>query len=84
MNNYWLGISCCHSKLNSSYFLVILKEGKLDLSTEEEVKKLLEGPRLQEGEKVDVDAEDGKYSSKFVSVSNICVAYFPFLVATEV
>jgi len=46
----------------------ILNEGKLDLSTEEEVKKLLEGPRLQEGEDANKkDEGDGKYSSKFVS-----------------
>jgi len=46
----------------------ILQEGKLNLSSEAEVKKLLEGPRLQEGEKPgDADMEDGKYNSKFVS-----------------
>lgn len=55
----------------------ILQEGKLDLSTEEQVKKLLEGPRLQEGEDLPGgEKDDGKYSSKFVSVSarpGICV-----------
>jgi len=45
----------------------ILQEGKLDLSTEDQVKQLLEGPRLQEGESRIEDEEDGKYSSKFVS-----------------
>ncbi|KAL7534343.1 hypothetical protein ACHAXR_005803 [Thalassiosira sp. AJA248-18] len=47
----------------------ILSEGKLDLSTEEQVKNLLEGPRLQEGEDAmrSERVEDGKYSSKFVS-----------------
>jgi len=45
----------------------ILQEGKLDLSTEDQVKQLLEGPRLQEGENVPTSEEDGKYSSKFVS-----------------
>ena len=49
----------------------ILSEGKLDLSTEAEVKKLLEGPRLQEGEDYPIPGKeegDSKYSSKFVSV----------------
>lgn len=52
----------------------ILQDGKLDLSSEYEVKKLLEGPRLQEGEDYPSptdDEKDGKFSSKFVSVSNI-------------
>ena len=52
----------------------ILQEGKLDLSTEEQVKTLLDGPRLQE-ERMDAINKnagvggDSKYSSKFVSVS---------------
>lgn len=55
----------------------ILMEGKLDLSAEEEVKKLLKGPRMKEeeddGEKKAAEGlgKDGRgeYSSKFVSVS---------------
>ncbi len=57
----------------------ILMEGKLDLSTEEEVKKLLKGPRMKEEE--DDGAKKagegkgkngrGEYSSKFVSVSDV-------------
>ena len=52
----------------------ILQDGKLDLSSEYEVKKLLEGPRLQEGEDYPSptdDEKDGKFSSKFVSVSDV-------------
>eukprot|EP00578_Thalassiosira_sp_NH16_P003911 CAMPEP_0181130774 /NCGR_PEP_ID=MMETSP1071-20121207/30048_1 /TAXON_ID=35127 /ORGANISM="Thalassiosira sp., Strain NH16" /LENGTH=394 /DNA_ID=CAMNT_0023216877 /DNA_START=18 /DNA_END=1202 /DNA_ORIENTATION=- len=49
----------------------ILSEGKLDLSTEDQVKKLLDGPRLQEGEEYPSGGAgedmDGKYNSKFVS-----------------
>jgi len=59
----------------------ILQEGKLDLSTEADVKKLLEGPRLQEGEEYPTDEEgDGKYSSKFVGVSVkfACISCFFF------
>ena len=49
----------------------ILAEGKLNLGSEEEVKKLLEGPRVQETEDfVSQNEEEGKYSSKFVSVSH--------------
>lgn len=47
----------------------ILQEGKLDLTTEEQVKKLLEGPRDIEDGPQSVDNESGEYSSKFVSVS---------------
>lgn len=46
----------------------ILQEGKLDLTTEEQVKKLLEGPRIPEDESVK-DSGSSEYSSKFVSVS---------------
>ncbi|KAL9184174.1 hypothetical protein ACHAXT_002260 [Thalassiosira profunda] len=47
----------------------ILQDGKLDLSTEAEVQRLLDGPRLQEGEPYPSSASDGnnKYQSKFVS-----------------
>lgn len=55
----------------------ILQEGKLDLSTEEEVKRLLEGPRLLEKEENSRGGEnDDKYSSKFVSVSFIAIMSF--------
>ena len=52
----------------------ILAEGKLDVSTEEQVQQLLDGPRIQE--ELDEAAaryeeqKDSKYSSKFVSVSS--------------
>eukprot|EP00984_Skeletonema_dohrnii_P012830 scaffold5238_cov140-Skeletonema_dohrnii-CCMP3373.AAC.4 len=49
----------------------ILADGKLDLNSEEEVKKLLEGPRRTEDFRVDFnngeEDESGKYSSKSVS-----------------
>jgi len=53
----------------------ILMEGKLDLSTEEEVKKLLKGPRMKEEEgDGEMKADEGmgkdgrgEYSSKFVN-----------------
>ena len=51
----------------------ILSEGKLDVSTEEQVQQLLDGPRIQE--ELDEAAaryeeqKYSKYSSKFVSVS---------------
>jgi hypothetical protein len=49
----------------------ILQEGKLDLSTENQVKKLLEGPRVKDGEEGSTGGKgDGEYSSKFVSVSD--------------
>lgn len=55
----------------------ILQDGKLDLSSEYEAKKLLEGPRLQENEDYPTSLSDedqkrsDKYSSKFVkSVSD--------------
>ena len=46
----------------------ILEDGKLNLSTEYEVKKLLDGPRLQEGEEYPGEEydEEGKYSSKVI------------------
>jgi hypothetical protein len=47
----------------------ILQEGKLDLSTEAEVKRLLEGPRRLEEEN-NRGEKDDKYNSKFVSVSS--------------
>ena len=54
----------------------ILREGKLDLSTEEQVKKLLEGPRMRDDDNVkgvskgSSDRDKGaEYNSKFVSVS---------------
>jgi len=57
----------------------ILQEGKLDLSTEAEVKRLLEGPRLLEKEENGRGGEnDDKYSSKFVSVSFI--AFMSFII----
>jgi len=46
----------------------ILQEGKLDLTTEERVKKLLEGPRVVEDGAVD-STVSGEYNSKFVRVS---------------
>lgn len=50
----------------------ILSEGKLDLNSEDEVKKLLEGPRRTEDFRVyeDNSESDGKYSSKVISVSS--------------
>ena len=54
----------------------ILQDGKLDLSSEYEVKKLLEGPRLQDNEDYptnneEEDTRSDKYNSKFVkSVSD--------------
>uniref|UniRef100_A0A7S2PJQ5 Uncharacterized protein n=1 Tax=Skeletonema marinoi TaxID=267567 RepID=A0A7S2PJQ5_9STRA len=49
----------------------ILADGKLDLNSEEEVKKLLEGPRRTEDFRVDFingeEDESGKYSSKVIS-----------------
>lgn len=47
----------------------ILQEGKLDLTTEEEVKRLLEGPRIVDEGAGSPEAGNGEYSSKFVSVS---------------
>ena len=51
----------------------ILADGKLDLNSEEEVKKLLDGPRRTEDFRVDFnngeEDESGKYSSKVISVS---------------
>lgn len=49
----------------------ILQEGKLDLTTEEQVKKLLEGPRDIEDRPHSMGNESGEYSSKFVSVSMV-------------
>ena len=53
----------------------ILQEGKLDVTTEEEVKKLLEGPRAVDEDEVRgrEEAGTGEYQSKFVSVS--CVFF---------
>ncbi len=48
----------------------ILKEGKLDLSTEAEVKRLLEGPRLQDDENSSGGEKDDRYNSRFVNVSS--------------
>jgi hypothetical protein len=59
------------SDLDARVLESILQEGKLDLTTEDQVKKLLEGPRkVEEGaEDIDVNSGTGEYSSKFVSVS---------------
>jgi len=48
----------------------ILADGKLDLNSEEEVKKLLEGPRRTEDFRVDFnngEEDESKYSSKVIS-----------------
>lgn len=66
----------------------ILAEGKLDLNSEEEVKKLLEGPRRTEeffapSNNSEEEEGSGKYSSKVISVSWIiscvCSAVFVLL-----
>ncbi len=59
----------------------ILADGKLDLNSEEEVKKLLEGPRQTEEfyapSNDSEEEESGKYSSKVISVSSsfLCVQF---------
>ena len=55
----------------------ILQEGKLNLSTEEQVKKLLEGPRVDVNAADVVDSGSGEYSSQFVSVSPIVMLFIP-------
>lgn len=68
------------SNVDARVLEAILQEGKLDLSSEEEVKNLLDGPRLQEGEELPTEDGDGKYNSKFVSVSiAICVFNLLFI-----
>ena len=67
------GISSVDARVLES----ILAEGKLDLNTEDEVKKLLEGPRMTEeyygaGNEGD-GGESSKYSSKVISVSDVYV-----------
>lgn len=61
------GISSVDARVLES----ILAEGKLDLNTEEEVKRLLEGPRMAEDfAAYEQDISEGsKYSSKVISVS---------------
>lgn len=64
-NNYQEPISSVDARVLES----ILKEGKLDLSTEAEVKRLLEGPRLTDNENSSGGEKDDKYNSRFVNVS---------------
>jgi hypothetical protein len=67
------------SNLDARVLESILAEGKLDLNSEEEVKKLLEGPRRTEEDfsttannnYQDSGKESGKYSSKVISVSSL-------------
>jgi len=54
------GISSVDARVLQS----ILEDGKLDLSRESEVKRLLKGPRKEQKSS---EEEEGKYSSKFVS-----------------
>lgn len=58
----------------------ILADGKLDLNSEEEVKKLLEGPRKTEEffapSNNSEQEESGKYSSKVISVSSSFLCAF--------
>lgn len=70
------GISSVDARVLES----ILAEGKLDLNTEDEVKKLLEGPRMTEeyygAGNVEDSGESSKYSSKVISVSNVTFVLF--------
>ena len=66
------GISSVDARVLES----ILADGKLDLNSEEEVKKLLEGPRKMEEfgsatvkSEEDDGSQSGKYNSKVISVS---------------
>lgn len=65
------GISSVDARVLES----ILADGKLDLNSEEEVRKLLEGPRKTEEFRAPLNSnendEGGKYSSKVISVSLI-------------
>lgn len=56
----------------------ILADGKLDLNSEDEVKKLLEGPRKTEEFRGE-EEESGKYSSKVISVSMIILLCAVFI-----
>ena len=73
------GISSVDARVLES----ILAEGKLDLNTEDEVKKLLEGPRMTEeyygaGNEGD-GGENSKYSSKVISVSDVAFYFFHYI-----
>lgn len=59
------------SSVDARVLQSILQEGKLDFSTEAEVKRLLEGPqRLDEEDIFSREDKDEKYNSKFVNVSS--------------
>ncbi|KAL3781865.1 LOW QUALITY PROTEIN: hypothetical protein HJC23_005405 [Cyclotella cryptica] len=55
------------SNLDARVLESILQEGKLDLKTEEQVKKLLEGPRAIDDDRDTTAPVKGEYNSKFVS-----------------